>query len=263
MNPVGPAIVDYFFNINPALKINISTNGGARGTDFWTQLAKTTATVVFALDGLEDTHHLYRQNTVWVTVIKNATTFITAGGRAEWQMIPFDHNQHQIDQCKKMSQALGFSKFNLVNDGRTTAPVFDQHGVLTHTLGNYTGEQNFKILFHGKKTDEILLEDITVGKTPSTAINCQTKQLKSIYIAATGDVSPCCWTGFYPKTYGAGQYHQAANAQLIPLIAKNNALEHPLADCVDWFTSVEKSWKIPSYKQGRLIICDDNCGQPR
>ena len=85
--------------------------------------------------------------------------------------------------------------------------------------------------------------------------------MKSIYIAANGDVGPCCFLGFYPKTYGAGQYHQATNAQIIPLISKNNALEYPLEECIKWFESVENSWKISNYEQGRLVICDNVCGQ--
>ena len=261
MNPEGPAIVDYFLNENPNLKITISTNGGARDSVFWTKLARPGVTVQFCIDGLEDTHHLYRQNTVWSTVIRNAKTFISAGGRAEWKMIQFDHNRHQIDQCKDMSQTMGFKKFELVDDGRNTAPVFDRNGQLTHVLGNYVGEREFKVLFHKKTTEQILLEDIVDNKTPSKSVNCQTKQLASIYISSTGDVSPCCWTGFYPKTYGAGQYHEAANAQLVPLIVKNNALEYPLKDCVNWFKSVEDTWKIDRYEQGRLVICDDACGQ--
>ena len=261
MNPDGPKIVDYFFSVNPKLNISVSTNGGARGNKFWQQLAQTSVNVLFCLDGLEDTHYLYRQNTAWSTVIRNAQTFISAGGNAIWKFIQFDHNQHQIDACRNLSKQLGFAKFEVVTDGRNTAPVFNNRGELTHVLGKYVGEKSFEVLFHKKITDQILLEDITINRVPAKTISCETKNLKSIYISATGDVSPCCYTGFYPKTYGHGQYHQAANGQLIPLIAKNNALEHPLQDCIEWFKSVENSWKIPNYKQGRLVICDDNCGQ--
>ena len=261
MNPNSPEIVKYFFSVNPSLKVLVSTNGGARNKNFWQQLAQTPAIISFCIDGLEDTHHLYRQNTSWNTVIKNARIFMAAGGRAVWKMIRFDHNQHQIDQCRLLSQQMGFIDFSLVDDGRNTAPVFDRTGKLTHVLGKYTGERNFELLLHSKKNDQILLEDVTCGRKPANSVTCQTKELKSIYIAANGDVSPCCWTGFYPRTYGHGQYHQAANAQLIPLLAKNNALEHPLHECIEWFKSVENSWKISDYSQGRLVICDDNCGQ--
>ena len=260
MNPEGPDIVKFFRHHNPNLKITISTNGGAQKPKFWQTLAESGAEVQFALDGLKDTHHLYRQNTMWETVIKNAKIFIAVGGTAVWKMIKFKHNLHQINDCRELSKELGFSWFELIDQGRNSAPVFDKSGNLSHILGDYTGETEFKILFYKKKNDEVLLEDIEIDRIPKTNIDCETKKLKSIYIAANGDVSPCCYTGFYPKTYGKGQYHQAANAQLRPLIVKNNALEYPLNECIEWFESVEKSWKFDSYKEGRLLICDDNCG---
>jgi MoaA/NifB/PqqE/SkfB family radical SAM enzyme len=260
MNSETPDIVEYFRQHNNNLKIEISTNGSARNADFWQRLAKAQAHVEFALDGLEDTHYLYRQNTSWNTVIKNAQTFIQAGGVATWKMIEFDHNQHQIDQCRELSKSLGFKKFELINQGRNTAPVFDKQGRLTHVLGNYTGEREFSVLFHKKITDTVLLEDIANSKTPES-IECTVKKQRSVYIAANGDVSPCCHTGFYPHTYGAGQYHQAANAQLRPIMKKNNALEYKLEECLEWFAEIEKSWSIPTFNQGRLVICNDVCGQ--
>lgn len=260
MNPEGPAIVNYFLDSNPSLDIQINTNGSARDRSFWKKLSRRGVTVIFALDGLEDTHHLYRQNTVWKQIIRNAKIVINSGGRAVWQMIRFDHNAHQIEACRTMSEKLGFDDFVLVNDGRDTAPVFDQHGKLVHTLGKYNGPREFEVLFHRKQTDDVLLEDIIEGRTPKQQLKCQAQILKSIFIAANGDVSPCCWTGFYPNTYGKGQYHQAANKQLQPLIKNNNALMFPLKECIEWFSKVEESWKNSSYTQGRLVICDDNCG---
>lgn len=260
MNPDGADIVEYFRHYNTDLIINISTNGGARNADFWTKLAKANAHVLFALDGLENTHHLYRQNTLFGTVIKNAKTFIQAGGKATWKMIKFKHNLHQVDECRLLSKTIGFANFNLIDQGRDIAPVFDRNGNLTHTLGDYAGEREFKILFHKKVNDIVLLEDIVDNRIPAP-IDCEVKKQRSIYIAANGDVSPCCYTGFYPQTYGAGQYHQAANAQLQSLIEKNNALTYTLAECIEWFSEVEKSWSIPTFEAGRLVICNDVCGQ--
>lgn len=260
MNPEGADVIEFFASQNPDLVIKINTNGGARDSKFWTRLAQTGAQVRFALDGLSDTHHLYRQNTAWSTVMRNARTFIQAGGHAGWQMIRFKHNQHQIQDCKRMSLEMGFKQFELIDDGRDTAPVFDRQGNLSHVLGDYRGETSFPIMFHKKTNDQVLLEDIIENRKPKSKLSCQAQTLHSIYIAANGDVSPCCWTGFYPRTYGKGQYHQAANAQLVPLIAKNNALEYPLAECIQWFHEIERCWDRSRYDQGRLVICDDNCG---
>jgi MoaA/NifB/PqqE/SkfB family radical SAM enzyme len=260
MNPEGADVVEYLRQNNASMKITINTNGGARDSEFWTRLSRSGAEVLFALDGLADTHSLYRQNTIWSVVIKNAKTFMDAGGRAVWKMITFRHNSHQTEECKAMAKSLGFDRFELVDDGRDSAPVFDHNGQLRHVMGDYQGETRFKVLFHKKTHDTVMLEDITSDRRPKNHVSCETKRLRSIYIAATGDVSPCCYTGFYPRTYGHGQYHQAANGQLAPLIKKNNALEYPLSQCIEWFSEIERRWKESDYANGRLIICDDNCG---
>lgn len=261
MNPETVDIVSYFREHNKNLNVGISTNGSARSRDFWEKLAQTGAHVFFCLDGLEDTHHLYRQNTSWSTIIKNAKIFIAAGGKATWKFVKFDHNQHQLDACKQLSKDLGFVNLTVVDHGRNIGPVFDKHGNHTHVIGKYSGSTEFKVLFHKKQTDEVLLEDITDVRKPKTSINCSTILNNSIYIAANGDVSPCCWTGFYPNTYGAGEYHQAINAQLATLISKHNALKHPLEECIQWFAHIKQSWAVNSYKDGRLVVCDDNCGR--
>jgi MoaA/NifB/PqqE/SkfB family radical SAM enzyme len=259
MNPEGPAIVEYLRSLSDKLVIEISTNGGARTQPFWQSLAKSRATVLFDLDGLEDTHHLYRQNTVWTTVIKNAQTFIRAGGNAIWKFILFDHNRHQIDECRELSKQLGFSNFEVVVHGRDTGPVYNKDGVHTHTLGNYQGETNFEVLLYKKKTDLILLEDLEQRPIKDSVL-CKAQERKSIYIAANGDVSPCCWTGFYPKTYGHGEYYQPLNVQLSQISTKNNALEYSLPECIEWFNSIQQSWNKKTYDSGRLVICDDVCG---
>jgi MoaA/NifB/PqqE/SkfB family radical SAM enzyme len=262
MNPESLEIVEYFRQSNENLLVKVCTNGSARNTEFWQRMATLDTKVYFAIDGLEDTHHLYRQNTSWKTILKNAKEFIQAGGYAVWKMIKFDHNQHQIQQCEQLSQQLGFKSFILINSDRTVAPVFNKQGTLTHCLGDYRGEKDFQVLFRKKTTDEVLLEDIIPGRSPST-IQCQVKNSKSLYICANGEVYPCCFLGLYPRTYGAGQYHQAANAQVSNLVKENNALRFSLEHCINWFKSVERSWNVPTFEQGRLVICNDNCGLSR
>ena len=260
MNPETPNIVEYFRYHNANLKLAISTNGSARDKDFWQRLAKVNVEVAFCLDGLEDTHHLYRQNTNWQTILNNAKIFIDAGGTAVWKMIQFKHNLHQIESCNQLSAAMGFEKFVLINDDRNSGPVFDKHGNLSHVLGDYTGEKSFEILFHKKKTDMVLLEDIINNVIEHKTLRCETKQIKSIYISSTGDIYPCCYTAFNPTTYGHGEYHEAVNAQLAPLIKNNNALTYTLEECILWFNAVEESWSKSSFENGKLVCCNDNCG---
>jgi MoaA/NifB/PqqE/SkfB family radical SAM enzyme len=258
MNPETPEIVEYFKSHNSRLVVEISTNGSARDKEFWQRLAKSKTIISFCLDGLEDTHHLYRQNTSWKTILHNAKIFIDAGGSAIWKMIKFDHNEHQIAACEELSKELKFDKFDLFDHGRNFGPVYDKHGKLLHVMGKHQGETSFEVNFHKKRTNMVLVEDIV--STVKSNLDCFTKKNKSIYVSSTGEVYPCCWTGFSPKTYGHGEYLEAVNSQLAPMIKNNNALVYTLEECIGWFNAVEESWKKTSFKEGKLICCNDNCG---
>ena len=264
MNPDGPDIVEYFREQNDKLRIVVSTNGGARPADFWQRLAKAGAKVLFCIDGIEETHSLYRQNTLWRTVIKNSQFFIVAGGHAVWKTIRFDHNTHQIEEMSQLSKDLGFKNFSVIEHGRDTGPVFNQQKELTHVLGDYTGSTDWKTLFIDQRSENRTVENTASRLDPVTQdieLTCDTLENQRIYISATGDVSPCCYTGFYPATFGKGSYMQALNSRLTPLINSNNALENEIETCINWFKAVEDSWKQSTYKEGRLLVCDEICGK--
>ena len=133
-------IVEYFKTTNPRLQITISTNGSARNSDFWSKLGSFYPTIDFCLDGLEDTHSIYRKDTQFNTILKNAQTFMSAGGRAHWKMIKFDHNEHQIEECRALAKKLGFAKFNLVDHGRNNSHVYDRKGNYLYSIGEQSNE---------------------------------------------------------------------------------------------------------------------------
>jgi len=85
---------EYVTAINPNLQIRIHTNGGARSQSWWKSLVKKLPKnhfVIFGIDGLEDTHHLYRIGTTYENVTRNAKAFIDAGGTADLE--PPSNNQ--------------------------------------------------------------------------------------------------------------------------------------------------------------------------
>jgi MoaA/NifB/PqqE/SkfB family radical SAM enzyme len=260
MNPETVEIVEYFRNQNSDLKITISTNAGARDSKFWTELARLGVEIYFCIDGFEDTHHLYRQNTLYSTVIRNAKIFIDAGGKAIWKMIKFEHNQHQIPRAQQLSQEMGFKRIEftrMINGGRDPVAVFNKDKQITHLIGSpkiTDFEQVLKTKTHGATLDYF-----TTG-VKIKPIGCQVQKTKSVYISSTGNVYPCCWTGFNPPEYGKENYFGALNKQLNKLIYKNNAVTYSFEQCIEWFNSVEESWKIPTFDQGRLLVCHDNCG---
>lgn len=243
------------------LIVGINTNGSMRTPEWWAKLARPGIRIGFALDGLEDTHHLYRQDTNWHTVIRNAQEFIQAGGEATWRFIPFDHNRHQEEACKKLAQEMGFSKFENIDEGRNRGPVYTRTGEFSHWLGKpFTDRERVN-----PPPVQALLESHITWFDPKTvksdkdtqplSLICQHQRLEEIYIAADGTVWPCCFLGFYPATM-----NHPGNSQLLPLVRENNALEYDLAHCMAWFDSIEETWAKNSIAEGRLYGCVNSCG---
>ncbi len=238
------------------ITVNINTNGSLRNQDWWRRLALPRVTVGFALDGLADTHALYRQDTDWNKVIANAQAFIAAGGRAKWRFVPFDHNRHQEAECRQLAQDLGFVEFENIYDGRDSGPVFTRSGEYSHRIG--TDSSN-----HVPHIKDLLQSHITWfdprtvqshKDTPELKLRCQHKIKQEIYIAADGSVYPCCYLGFYPKTMT-----HAGNSQTKELVEENNALKYDLAHCLNWFERVEQTWAQSSIADGRLYQCVNSC----
>lgn len=166
-------IYKWFREINPNIILGMNTNGGLRTTDWWSRVGKlfsgTKDYVVFSIDGLADTNHIYRRNVQWERVIQNAKAFIDAGGSAHWDMLLFEHNQHQLAQAQNLAKELGFSWFRSKISRRfSTNPI----SWLNPPTGYNLPKNNVE-----------------------TKIECHALQEKSLYVAATGEILPCCFFG--------------------------------------------------------------------
>jgi len=251
------AIVEYLVE-NQVPSIRINTNGSVRTPEWWAKLALPGVTVGFALDGSDSyTHSLYRQDTDFDRVIENATAFIRAGGTANWRFIPFDHNRHQESTCRQMSKDLGFFSFENIGHGRDRGPVFHRDGKFRHWIGKP---------YHNEIPDiRPMLEDHVTWYNKDTVnsirdvtplnIGCRSQLKKELYVSANGDVYPCCFLGYYPRTM-----NHPGNEQLKNMVKNNNALDHSLAECIEWFNLVEESWSKSSIREGRLFTCVETCG---
>ena len=238
--------------------VHINTNGSLRNSAWWSRLALPGVTVGFALDGMSDTHKLYRQDTDWYRIIDHAQALIQAGGRAIWRFVPFEHNRHQEQECRKMARELGFFGFQNIYDGRDRGPVYTRDGEFSHAIGPAESGTHPPI-------DALLESHITWydaktyrshKDTPDLTINCIHKQTQEIYIAADGSVYPCCFLGFYPHTMS-----HPGNKELAPMVTENNALQYPLEHCLAWFESVEQAWSRSSIAEGRPYQCVNTCGK--
>jgi len=181
----------------PNIKTEIHTNGSLRSTAWWKQLFNALTdnhVVVFALDGLADTHSLYRVGTNYDLILKNARTFIKAGGNAEWMFIRFKHNEHQVAAAEAVAAEAGFKKFTVKNSRRHARPfpVVDEQGKFLYNLEQ---PSDSTIKFVSKK-------DVQGHQNWPDAdkINCVAIKDKEVYIDAHYQLSPCCMIGAFLYT---------------------------------------------------------------
>ena len=98
--------------------IRFETNGSHRKQKFWTQLSELPwpkrKEFRFAIDGLEDTNHIYRKNSVWKDIVMAVETLASGKQKPKliWQMLVFPYNEHQVEQAQTLSKQLGFDEFH-------------------------------------------------------------------------------------------------------------------------------------------------------
>ena len=233
-------IFSYCREHNQTMQLSMNTNGSAKSRRFWEQLAEIGVLVRFGIDGLADTHKLYRRGTDFHKIIENATTFIRNGGDAIWDMLVFEHNQHQVDECKKLSEDLGFIQFIPKNTARFKEDKLD--------VLDRTGRKEYT-LYPSIKSKELTKKVLNIQSGP---INCKVKD-GGLYITSNGIVTPCCWLGIDEIPY-----HNPSRVDYLDKIGKFYSLqENTLQEIFDSgvFNKISTSWDTKP-----LLECSKQCG---
>lgn len=254
----------YSSTVAPNVRVTIHTNGSARSTAWWTELAQVLPNehaVVFALDGLKDTHAIYRVGTDFDQILRNAQAFIDAGGNAEWVFIKFKHNEHEVDAARTIASELGFDKFILKNSSRfilePKVNVVDKNGEITHYV-EPPSEVTMK--FIDKRVIQAYKELVE-----QSTIECKSLNDKEIYIDAYGDLFPCCWIASVPYSYIApDDAYEVRNEmlkqhyELVRALGNINTLTKSVKDIVD-SNEYQTVWK-EYWTTNKLITCARTCG---
>lgn len=276
-------------------QVTLSTNGSAQTEEWWTKLANIMSKpdkVIFALDGLEDTNHLYRVNTKWSTIMRNAKAFIDNGGLARWDFIGFSHNEHQIDEARQLAEDMGFIKFRYKKSNRYVIPKdygadpdtpLEEETLIKKTEIKFVAKQHVKKKENKKentvisapkkqsntseKVDTVLKKHKTFDNyVQSTEIECQTSHDKSIFVDYKGYIWPCCWQGHYYSSIGEDKGSQRRIDDRVNLENKygkefNNLNENSIFEILRslyYSNDLVQSWQP---EQQRLYICGKTCGK--
>jgi MoaA/NifB/PqqE/SkfB family radical SAM enzyme len=250
---------------NPNLFVHVHTNGGARKEEWWQSLAQALPAnhrVIFAIDGLEDTHSLYRIGTKYETVIRNAQAFISAGGIAEWAFIQFLHNEHQVDEARQRANNLGFKYFTTKNSSRfllePRSPAVDKHGVVTH----YIEPASFTPM---KFIDKKIIDNWRTI-LDNAVIECKVLKDKEIYIDAHKDFYACCWLANVPYSYITNDVAAEVREKMVEqhnkmnaLLGQVNVLNRSIEDIIN-SDAYQSMWK-DMWGKDKSIVCARTCGK--
>jgi len=250
-------MMEYFRECNPNISLSITTNGGARKTEWWERLAKVVDFVNFSVDGLEDTNHLYRQGVVWNRVEENIDAFTSAGGIAHWTFLVFNYNEHQVEEARLYSKLLGVDKFIVKKSGRYLTSSHERktehQAVFRKGQGELLSEPTRE-----EYKNKALQKDVDIIKIiEHEEVSPKCVDRKEIYVSAEGYVFPCCWT--------AGQmykwYKEPESTQIWENLKQYNAnaFDSSIQDVIDngFFKSISDRWT----GDNRLDVCVLKCNK--
>ena len=253
------SILQYLKDQNSKMKTSIITNGCSKPTFWWHELAKVTNSVRFGIDGLADTHKIYRQNAIFHLILRNAKAYIDAGGYAIWDYLVFEHNEHQIDEARDLSKQLGFAEFVVKKTGRFFSNIKlegkDEHEGLKKPSDNMVN----KSLKKGREIKEkygSMENYLNQGE-----VDCKVLRNKEIYISAEGIVLPCCWlAGQMYKWYLPEKSSDIWN---IVDTETHNIHNHTLDEIFESniMEQIKKSWSKSSIEDGKMKTCALKCGK--
>lgn len=265
----------YFKEHNPNIRTKMHTNASARSEDWWRDLAKVCDEVYFGIDGLSDTNSLYRINTNFEKIMRNAKAYIEAGGYAKWQFIVFAHNEHQVEEARNLSKVMGFKEFNVKKTGRFFSntklkvkqkkPILNSKGEVTHTL-EMPEDPRYQNKALQKEQDIISRYGSMVDYLNATQVKCQALDTRSIYISADGHAFPCCWLGnqmyvWYKKPEEGEVWNMIH--QLPGKADDLSAIKNELQSVIEgpFFQKlVPNSWSCPTIGEGKSWVCSKTCG---
>ncbi len=246
--------------VNSSAQIQVNTNGSMRNPDFWVKLGKMFSEqnqgrryVIFSVDGLEDTNHIYRRNVNWDRLVANMKAYASTGAESLWDFLIFKHNQHQLKDAEKFSREIGITAFSPkrpfgfegMNSGEyQDMPVYDSNGNFLYAIEQSdnikwrreTDSKKVEISLNkihlpqktqrskeeiAKKWDEEIEKSLEGNKFPErfkgSSIKCKSchkDDKKEIYVDCHGNVMPCCFVG----TMVNGDYRSSDVMQLRKII---------------------------------------------
>lgn len=283
------------------IMFDMETNGGMHSPEWWAELQgiiskhfNKLSRIIFSIDGTDDeTHQMYRRGVNWNKVIANAKSYIKSGGNATWQMIEFEHNKHQMELAKTMSEEFGFMSFEIRRSRNRFVTQQDNVVKLVPSINNTKrtkiSKKEITVASNVLNTSKEVLKSSGIKDEASMEkyltscdVSCEWKSRNAYSIDYDGRVWQCCyfsmmlhpgWGHTYPPTKEELEENlqrylkeQGLDWYLNQYEPDWNDINHrKFSDIIehrffteDLETSFENKYSNPKYP--RITRCSERCG---
>lgn len=291
-------ILQYFAdNIkHDSYSLQVRTNGGMKSPAQWAEIGKFFAKlpaprdnhvfsmsgIVFSVDGLEDTNHIYRRGVKWEKLIANMRAYSENGGYGKgiWEYLVFEHNQHQVEDARKLADELGFvfleknpmgfGEYEGVTKGIS---VYGKQGDYEYTIwpANYSGvkhgpDSGTKVDFAYRNQRIPELSEFSKTLAATSAIDCKSinNYHQELYVSATGHMLPCCFLGGvlgqFTTSYSRYQFNDKIKTTGLD---KFDLRKHSMIDILEgpeFSKFFIDGWNSETVEEGKLLFCVETCG---
>ena len=261
LNKLLPEFVKYLID-NGCKSVSIDTNGGYRNEDWWSSLAHPNVLINFALDGTDnETLGRYRIGVSYDKVITNLRAFTSAGGKAQWNFIVFEHNEHQVETAKTIAEEVGAkfrikvtqkfrskSDFKIMKDGKHIDTLYPPKDEKYRHTNIGTVEHVPVSVFNNFKLSKY-------SHLNKNTVDCKSLARRELYLAANGTLLPCCYLGTYTHdSPGSWQLNQLYD------LNKFNLNSNDVDSIINSMYAIKDKW-TSTVEDGNLITCLQTCGE--
>lgn len=263
MHPKLPEMLETFTRQFPGVTINMHTNAGAQSNEWWYNLGSILSSVphavIVALDGLEDTHAIYRRGTDYSKILEHVKHFNEAGGSPRWMMTVFNHNMHQVQEARELAKKYEFRRF--VSRKSHTSKMITSDAVIQNDLVSDEYYINEEAHGRNKRVPFINIPERPVLEHVNS--QCQWYADGSFQIDPWGYVLPCCHLAHLPVTVKSNYTYNDNQVKnfvtynpgiLDTLNLKTNTLKDILSG--KWFSETLDN----QVENANLVICQKECG---
>lgn len=211
-----PQLIDFIKTFRKK-RFRLHTNGSHQPREFWEKLCNELTEedeFVFAIDGLEDTNHLYRKNSKWESVMQAVDIVSQSPAKMKWQTIIFNFNESRLSEIKDLANSKGADWFSI-----RTHRYGDDNLIPTVEV-NVDKQFTYKPEYNENDSMEIV---------PM----CDSKKT----VSSDGIFYPCCWIT-HPSTLYTSELWKNKEQWLNRLKIKNITLDQGNEIVQEWSNHV-------------------------